>query len=267
MYMTCINVSSINIIGGVVSSSKDLDDLMTCCFAQHVSHKRSSVPVYAGLYIVFGFGSPCILGCCLRSFPSFLHARLHLQVWKCPKGAFERNIQGHNSIVNCLDLGFKTKRVNLQDSQLTTESGRVAEVLQAVQSEKGSRAHHSSSLARTTAICISGTVLAAVLTMLAVAVLISVGHPDSAVPTPIHHPCSTGLEKWPQVSELGGRAETRLSPDFKSTREYYLFQSDLSQSTRPFGPSHHDLILLFWTALRTSDPMHNRKALKPFDAL
>ena len=141
----------------------------------------------------------------------------------------------------------------MQDSQLTTESGRVAEVLQAVQSEKGSRAHHSSSLARTTAICISGTVLAAVLTVLAVAGLISVGHP---------HSCSTGLEKWPQVSELGGRAETRLSPDFKSTREYYLFQSDLSQSTRPFGPSHHDLILLFWTALRTSDPMHNRKAME-----
>ena len=100
-------LSSINIIGGVVSSSKDLDDLMTCCFAQHVSHKRSSVPVYAGLYIVFGFGSPCILVCYLRSFPSFLHARLHLQVWKCPKGAFERNIQGHNSIVNCLDLGLR----------------------------------------------------------------------------------------------------------------------------------------------------------------
>ena len=23
------------------------------------------------------------------------------KVWKCPKGAFERNIQGHNAIVNC----------------------------------------------------------------------------------------------------------------------------------------------------------------------
>ena len=36
--------------------------------------------------------------------PQTLQILMTLQVWKCPKGAFERNIQGHNSIVNGLDL-------------------------------------------------------------------------------------------------------------------------------------------------------------------
>ena len=201
--------------------------IMTCWFAQHVSkHKCSTVPVYAWQYIVSGIGSSCILGWLLSSQFPFLSActtAFDLEVWKCPKGAFERNIQGHNSIVNCLDLGFRQAtcqppRFSNYDWIYFRKFVKLCQVAVNAVTWLSCRSVSGSTIRegqQGSSQLIAGTDNGYLhfwdCWLLCWLCWLWLFWPVLAiriVPTPIHHPCSTGLEKWPQVSELGGSATT-----------------------------------------------------------